>query len=113
MLIINLALSFLISIIPPTSFICDGSHLKATVYKRLTEQNEVTYDIENLDKDSFIYLEWRDYELEIPIVKEGSLSFANRFWRWSYGDKDGLAPKKALLSRQYPTGRIINYHCKA
>ena len=113
MLLINIVLSIFISLVPPSKFLCDGSELHATIYNGLHNKKEIVKSLENLEEDSFVFLEWRDYEIEIPIVKYGDITFANRFWRWSYENSEGLTLNQPSLSRQYPTGRIINYVCKA
>ena len=113
MLLFNLFLSLLISIIPPSKYTCGGTELNATIYNGLHDRKEIVKDLENLEEDSFIFLEWRDYEIKIPISSYASLDFANRFWRWSYGDKEKITLTEPTLSRQYPTGKIITYKCTA
>ncbi len=113
MLFFNFFLSILISIIPPTKFICDGYELNAKIYNALHEQKEIVKDIEKLEQDSFVLLEWKDYEISIPITSYGALDFTNRFWRWSYVNEEGTNLMQPSLSRQYPTGKVVTYSCKA
>ena len=113
MLFFNFLLSFFVSIVPPSEFTCGGSELNVTVYNGLHGQIEIVNDIESLDEDSFVILEWRDYEIKIPIINYGSTNFANRFWKWSYENEKGLNLKQPKLSRQYPTGRVVTYRCQA
>ena len=104
--------SFLITITPPSDFVCGGSELHASIYNSLRETQQVFQDIENLEEDSFTLLEWRDYELKIPITKYGGMSFADRFWKWSYLNEEILDLEHPSFSRQYPTGKVVTYRCK-
>ena len=112
MQIITILLSLFINIIPPSDFECNGSKLHSTIYNNFKDKQEVTQNIENLDEGSFIVLEWRDYEIEIPITKYGSVNFANTFWKWNYINEEILDIDHPSLSRQYPTGKIVTYSCK-
>ncbi len=110
---INLIMSIVLTIMTPSDFYCDGSPLHATVYNNFNSKEERTSDIEELDQDSYIFLNWREYEIKVPISGYGKLSFTDRFWTWSYIKEGKLDVNHPIFKRQYPGGRIVTYFCEA
>ena len=112
--IFSFLLSIFISIIPPTTFDCDGAALEATIRNNLNGDFLIVTDLEKVDQGAFVVLEWKDISLMLPIsFQQGEISFTDRKWLWSYQDNEqGLHEESPRFAQRMPSGEIIEHECK-
>ena len=115
MIIISFFLSLLITLHPSSAFNCDGDRLTAVIRNNLNGDFAITNDLENIDKGSFIVLDWRNISLMLPVsFKVGDISFTDKKWFWSYKDeKNGLRMNEPRFAQLLPNGEIQEYSCQA
>ena len=107
MQIFSLILSLFLSVVPPTSFICDGEILNTQIINNTNGDFKIINDLDQIDEGAFIVLNW-GVNLMLPrtfIANE--ISFSDNKWKWIYTDINH--PK--LLERR-PLGEIIEYPCR-
>ena len=115
MTFISFFLSLLISLNPSPDFNCDGDKLTAVIRNNLNGDFALTNDLENIDKGAFIVLNWRDFNLMLPIsFKVGNITFTDKKWIWSFKDeKNGLRIDKPRFAQLLPNGEIQEFYCQA
>ena len=112
-------LSFLISIFitlnPSPYFNCDGDILTAKIRNNLNGDFALTEDLASIDKGAFVVINWRELKLMLPVsFKVGDIAFTDKKWLWSYQDNEnGLRINNPRLAKVTPSGKIIEYSCKA
>ena len=112
--IFGIIFSLLITITPPSEFMCGGEKLNATIYNNLNGDYQINTDLENIDYGAFVVLKWKDFSIMIPrTFNAGEISFSDRRWWWSYQDKsnplDTLHPRLRHMTQK---GEIEEYPCE-
>ena len=115
MTFISFFLSLFIVLNPSPAFNCDGDQLTAVIRNNLNGDFAVTNDLEDVDKGAFIVLNWRDYNLMLPVsFKSGDISFSDNKWLWSYQDaRNGLRMDKPRFAQLLPNGEVQDFYCEA
>ena len=99
-------IGLLITITPPSSFICDNDILEAKIVNNENGDYTITNDLERIDSGAFVVLDWK-VALMLPrtfIQKE--ISFSDNKWKWIYQGNDSVR----LLERK-SNGEIYEYNC--
>ena len=114
MAILNLLLTIIITISPPSDFVCDGSNLHATIYNNLNGDYKIAADMSKLDEGAFAVLKWKELNIMIPrTFNSGEISFSDRKWWWSYQDNEHpLDLDHPRLRRRSSNGKVVDYTCK-
>ena len=115
MVFISFFLSLLITLNPSSNFNCDGDRLTAVIRNNLNGDYAITDDLENIDKGAFIVLNWRDFNIMLPIsFKVGDISFTDKKWIWSFQDEEnGLRIDNPRFAKLLPNGVIQEFACQA
>ena len=115
MTLLSLLLSLFITLNPSPDFNCDGDKLTAVIRNNLNGDFAITNDLENIDKGSFIVLNWREISLMLPVsFKVGDISFTDKKWLWSYQDNEyGLRMDNPRFANLLPNGEIEEFSCEA
>ncbi len=106
MMLISLLLSFWLSIIPASSFMCDNEILQAKIINNENGDFAMIEDLEKIDAGAFVVLDWK-VNLMLPrtfIQKE--ISFSDKRWKWIYSDNN-----KVELLEKKPNGEIVEHKC--
>ena len=112
-------LTFLwITIIPPSSFVCDGNDLTSIIYNNLNGDYKISEDledIEDIDEEAFTVINWRGLNIMLPrTFNNGEISFTDRRWWWSYMDKEnGLNVTHPRFMHVKQDGQIESFKCEA
>jgi len=113
MIIFPFVLSLFIAITPSTTFYCDGATLQATIRNNLNGDFLVVTDLEEIDQGAFVFLDWRDISLMLPVsFQKGEISFTDKKWLWSYQDNEqGLHEETPRFAQRLPSGDIVEHEC--
>ena len=114
MSILPFLLTLVITIIPSSTFDCDGEALKATIRNNLNGDFALVTDLEEIDQGSFVVLDWKDISLMLPVsFQRGEISFTDRKWLWSYQDNEqGLHEENPRFAQRIPSGEIVEHECR-
>ncbi len=107
--------SFLFAITPPSSFLCDGKIMQATIRNNLNGDFALVNQLENIDEGAFVVLKWEEVSLMLPVsFQKGEISFTDKKWLWSYQDKErGLHENAPRFSQRLPSGELFEHECKS
>ncbi len=105
--IISIILSLFITVIQPSTFICDGDPLEAKIINNQNGNFDIVNDISRIDLGAFVVLKWR-VNLMLPrTFINGETSFSDNKWKWIYQESD---TPRLLQTKQ--SGQIIEYDCE-
>ncbi len=107
-------LSVILTIVPPSNYVCDGKPLKATIRNNLNGDFALVNDLEEIDQGAFVVLDWEEVNLMLPVsFQKGEISFTDKKWLWSYQDNiNGLHEETPRLAERLRSGEVVEYTCK-
>tara|TARA_Y100001968_G_C19435738_1_gene759529 strand:- start:2177 stop:2530 length:354 start_codon:yes stop_codon:yes gene_type:complete len=111
--LISLTLAIFLLIKPPEKYNCDNDILYATIRNNLNGDFALVNDLEEIDKGSFVVLDWKELSLMLPVsFKAGDISFTDKKWLWSYRDNEnGLHINTPKFSELLQNGKVIEHSC--
>ena len=115
MYIFSLIASFLLSINPTNSYLCQGKPLSVTIYNNLNGDYLIAEDLTDLDQGAFVVLQWNKKTIMIPrTFNSGEISFTDRKWWWSYKEREtSIDVDHPRFRFKVNSGEIEDYECQS